>query len=234
VNRRLAGLLLFLPVPLVLFLFLRHPLGVRPSLILGLALMLTHPLYARPFALRLAGKRCLWCGCDLSPSGPLPPDGPADPGEAPGRPRPTEDLSLTLREPRGLTTWTACTAHHRRRLMSTLGYAARHRTRLSIGILGTLVLFLCGAALLDAGVSPTLTAADAVAFFQLGVALTVLPLGWFGPHHRGAAEETPRLPFPAHIQALIGTLSVLWLFRLIGLWWLIQGAAHVIGRLRGA
>jgi hypothetical protein len=228
VNNRLAGLLLFLPVPLVLFLFLRLPMGVLPSLCLGLGVMLTHVFYARPFVLSRARQRCLWCGCDLSPQGPLPAKEGA-PGDAPA-----EDLRITLQEPRGTTIWSACTPHHHRRLTSTLGYAARHRTRLSLGILGTLMLFLCGAVLLDAGSSSRLTVKDAVAFFQLGVALTVLPFGWLGPHYRGQSAGPPRLPFPAHIQALIGTLAVLWLFRLVGLWWLIQGAVHVIGRLRGA
>ena len=64
---RLAGLLLFLPVPLVLFLFTRAPLGVLPSLAAGVLLVLTHRLYARPWALARARARCLWCGADVSP-----------------------------------------------------------------------------------------------------------------------------------------------------------------------
>jgi len=51
---RLLGILLFLPVPVVLVLFTRAPLGVGISLALGVGLMLTHRLYARPFALARA------------------------------------------------------------------------------------------------------------------------------------------------------------------------------------
>jgi hypothetical protein len=40
------------------------------------------------------------------------------------------------------------------------------------------------------------------------------------------------LPFPAHVQALIGTLWVVWLFRLVGLWWLVSSLLHVAQRLR--
>jgi len=47
---RLLGLLLFLPVPLVLWLFTRQALGTLGSLADGLALTATHRLYARPFA----------------------------------------------------------------------------------------------------------------------------------------------------------------------------------------
>ena len=63
---RAIGLLLFLPVPLVLFLFTRAPLGILPSLGIGIALMLTHRFYARPWALARAHRRCLWCGADIA------------------------------------------------------------------------------------------------------------------------------------------------------------------------
>lgn len=39
-----------------------------------------------------------------------------------------------------------------------------------------------------------------------------------------------RVPFPVHIQALIGTWAVLWLFRLVGLVWLVQGLLHFATR----
>jgi len=238
-NLRLAGLLLFLPVPVVLYLYTRMPLGELPSLLAGTLIMLTHALYARPFALRSAGRRCLWCGVELtgeekpaersggeaaSPSGL----DAAAPGPAP----------LRILEPRGLTVWRTCTQHHRQRLERTLGYASRHAAGLRMGIGGTLVVFLIGAVLIALGRLPGPDMDDAVAFFQLGVALSVLPLGWFGPHasRQTAAlpqEDTPtpiRIPFPAHLQALIGTLSVLWLFRLIGLLWLVRGVSHFARR----
>ena len=62
---RLLGVLFFLPVPLVLWLFTAAPLGVYASLGLGIVIMLSHRLYARPFALSRAGSRCLWSGAAL-------------------------------------------------------------------------------------------------------------------------------------------------------------------------
>ena len=92
---RLTGVLLFLPVPLVLFLFTRAPLGILPSLGIGIALVLTHRLYARPWALARAHRRCLWCGADIaawagtSHSNPV-----ARPSEAPA-----SSTNLMLRAP---------------------------------------------------------------------------------------------------------------------------------------
>jgi hypothetical protein len=56
----------------------------------------------------------------------------------------------------------------------------------------------------------------------------VLPLGWLAPYASSAAQQ--RSPFPLHVPALIGLLSVVWLFRLIGLLWLVQGALHLAER----
>lgn len=201
---RAAGLLLFLPVPIVLWLFTRQPLGPWASLGLGIALVLTHRLYARPFALSRSGRRCLWCG------------GPAGGGP-----------ELSLEEPTGPTSWRACGGVHAAPLARTLGWAAEHRLWLALGILGTLALFLALAVAAALGRPAWLEAADAVAVLRLGVALTVLPFGWLGPRHGPSTGPSRRLPFPVHIQALVGTLWVLWLFRLVGLWWLVAAVAHL-------
>lgn len=209
---RLAGLLLFLPVPIVLWLFTRQPLGPWASLGTGALLVLTHRIYARPFALARAGRRCLWCG------------GPAVEGPA-----------LEVDEPLGRTSWRACGAPHASALSRTLGWAAGHSRRLALGILGTLALFLVGAILAALGRPAWLVPADPVAFFRLGIALTVLPFGFLAPGSgaQGLAREVTarRLPFPVHIQALLGTLWVVWLFRLVGLWWLVAALVHLSRRL---
>ncbi len=72
-----------------------------------------------------------------------------------------------------------------------------------------------------------------MAVFRLGVAVTVLPFGWLAAARGPAGGPSGRLPFPVHIQALVGTVWVLWLFRLVGLWWLAAGLLHVARRLSG-
>lgn len=207
-SDRLAGVLLFLPVPVVLWLFTRQPLGPWASLGLGVLLVLTHRLYARPFALSRAGRRCLWCG------------GPA--GEGP---------AIDADEPLGRTSWRACGAAHASALARTLGWAAERSRLLALGILGTLALFLCLSVAAALGRTARLRAEDAVAVFRLGVALTVLPFGWLAPLTGPASGPKDRLPFPLHIQALLGTLWVVWLFRLVGLWWLVAALLHFSRRL---
>jgi hypothetical protein len=206
VSDRLGGVLLFLPVPVVLWLFTRQPLGPWASLGLGVLLVLTHRLYARPFALSRASRRCLWCG------------GPA--GEGP---------AIDVDEPLGRTSWRACGAAHSSALARTLGWAAKRSRLLAFGILGTLALFLSLSVAAALGRPAWLRAEDAVAVFRLGVGLTVLPFGWLAPLTGPAGGPKGRLPFPLHIQALLGTLWVVWLFRLVGLWWLVAALLHLAG-----
>ena len=204
---RAAGLALFLPVPIVLFLFTRAPVGLVPSLVLGVVLMATHRLYARPFALGHAAQRCLWCGAAAG-AGPW----------------------LDVGEPFAQTRWRGCCQQHAERCAGVLTWADRHAVFLKIGILGTLGVFLPVALLAGLGHLAPLRFADDVAFFRIGIALTVLPLAQLSPLASAASQGGLRTPFPLHIQALIGTRAVLWLFRLIGFVWLVLALAHLAGR----
>src|SRR5437773_11066933 len=56
------GIVLFLFIPLVLFLFLQYPFGILPSLIAGIVIMFAHRFIAKPFLRRYHLSRCLWCG----------------------------------------------------------------------------------------------------------------------------------------------------------------------------
>ena len=242
-GARIAGILLFLPVPAVLLLFTRTPFGVVPSIAAGLTLMVTHPFYARPWALHHASRRCLWCG------------GPVAAGTGGGT-----GSALTVTDPRGTVDWNACSDEHRVSLTAMLRFAARHGTLLRIGVLGTVMVSLVAAVLADRGWLGPFYVSDAEALFKLGVGLTVLPLGWLGPRlgerdgaasapiepadlQRGrtaSADPSPggtesadalSTPFPLHLPALIGVNAVLWLFRLVGLIWLAQGAFHFVERV---
>ena len=71
---------------------------------------------------------------------------------------------------------------------------------------------------------------DTIAFFRFGIALTVLPLGWLSTRAISPPAGPCRSPFPLHVPSLIGIWAVLWLFRLIGLAWLILAVAHAVRR----
>lgn len=205
---RAAGLALFLPVPLVLWLLTRAPLGVPASLAVATAVMLTHRPIARPFALARARRRCLWCG---GPAG----DGPA----------------FAVREPGASSTWRACSDRHARHCAATLGWADRRRSALRVVIVGAVAGMLVAGLLAGWGRLGPVGFADVSAGFRLVIAGAVLPLGLLAPRAPGELAEV-RAPFPVHLQALVGTRWVLWLFRLVGLYWLVDSALHFAGLRR--
>lgn len=167
--------------------------------------MATHRLYARPFALGLSGRRCLWCG-RTDVNGPR----------------------LTLSEPAGETSWRACGEAHADRLARVFAVAHRWRWGLRAGILGGLAVFLAGAVASAAVPSLPFSFGDASAFFRLSVALVVTPFGWLAATVASPREAAIRVPFPVHVQALIGTSGMLWLFRLVGVLWLATGVGHFV------
>jgi len=190
----------------VLWLFTQTPLGTAGSLTLGIGVMVTHRLYARPFARRCAPQRCLWCGGAIDVA-----------------------CELRVREPGGTTTWHACERKHADSLRRVLGWAARNAWLLRIGILGSIAAYLVLRVLELLERLGSVSPADTVNLFRLGVALTVLPLGWLASRAEPGTDDELSTPFPLHIQALIGSWSVLWLFRLVGLAWLILAVRHFAG-----
>lgn len=207
-GMRVAGIALFLPVPLVLWLFSFTPLGIPLSLAVGIVVMLTHRLYARPFALERKTRRCLWCG------------------------QGTRDGALLfVAEPQGETTWRVCCADHESRLRRFLGWAGRARWLLRGAILGGLALLLIVTPLAGAGRLGPLIPGDGITSFKLLVALVVFPLGLLGPIVGPRPPGTLRVPFPVHIQSLIGTWAITWLFRIVGAIWLLRGGLYVAQRL---
>ncbi len=207
-GMRVAGIALFLPVPLVLWLFSFTPLGIPLSLTAGVLVMLTHPLYARPFALERKTRRCLWCG------------------------RETRDGTLlTVAEPQGETTWRVCCADHESRLRRFLGWAGRGRWLLRGAILGGLALLLVVTPLAGTGRLAPLVPGDGITSFKLLVALVVFPLGLLGPVAGPPSPGALRVPFPVHIQSLIGTCAITWLFRIVGAIWLLRSSIYVAQRL---
>src|SRR4029077_18607656 len=67
---QILGVLLFLFIPVVLFLFVRHPAPLGLSLGAGVTLMVGHRRLARPYMTRVLPMKCVWCNRVLAPEAP--------------------------------------------------------------------------------------------------------------------------------------------------------------------
>ena len=196
-----TGVLLFLFIPLVLFLFVRHPAPVALSLGGGVALIVVHRFLARPYMARVAAEKCLWCN----------------------RVPPREPVGLELRA--GARTVAArCCAAHREPAAKFFSFLHLWRWPLRLGIFLPLLFLLAALAASAAGQpAPVPFATD---WFKLvvGVTVNVAALGYLA-----AREHAPlEVPFPVHNFFLLGVRNLRWIFRLVGLWWIWQGVSSML------
>ncbi len=204
------GLLLFLFIPLVLFLFVRHPRPIGLCLAAGIVLMLGHRRLARPYMEKVLPIKCVWCNRILAAA------------------LDSSTRTLDLRSG-GRTLAARCCAAHRAPAARFFALLDRCRWPLYAGIFGPLLGLL--AALLASSLGWPRLLAPATALFQATVGATVSIAAC---SYRVMSERPPRevipVPFPVHNFFLLGVRTLLWIFRLAGAWWIYLGAAWWLRR----
>lgn len=199
----LAALGLFAFIPLVLVLFLRQPLGPVISVLVGLALIAGHRRVAGPWVAQRGRQRCLWCGR----SGPS---------------------AHSLEVHSSGRTWelAACRQQHANSAGRLLAHLHRYRVLIALGIFVPLSLLLGGTLLRSAGVW-AVEHAWLSQTFRLVVASTVLLVSL--TYFSSSPAAVHRSPFPIHNLCLLGLGKTLWVFRLVGAWWLVAAAMQWFG-----
>lgn len=213
---QILGILLFLFIPAVLFLFVRHPGPAGLSLGIGVILMVGHRRLARPYMRRALPWKCVWCNRVLPETG----------GEGGN-----EIETLELRA--GAETLPArCCAGHREPAARYFSFLHAWRWPLRLGIfvplLALLVTLAAAAFGREIAPLPALPALPVVtALFQLviGVTVNLAAFGYLLIRERAPVE----VPFPVHNFFLLGVRALLWVFRLVGIWWIWKGLSYFFG-----
>jgi biotin transport system substrate-specific component len=195
------GVALFAFIPLVLYLFVGHPEPVAASLAFGLALMLGHRFLAAPYPALVRERRCLWCNRRL----------------------PATWESLTLAARGGPLEARTC-PRHRAPAARFFSFLAAARAPLALGIFLPLLLLLAALAAAALGRPGPLPVATAL--FRLAIGLTVITASLAYP--LAAERRPPAVPFPVHNFFLLGVRPLLWIFRIVGVWWLVAGARFLL------
>ena len=203
---KLAGYLLFLFIPLVLFLFVRHPAPIGASLLAGVVFMLGHRFLARPYMERVRPVKCVWCNRWLG-----------------------ERREIALATGGGDVALFAC-PRHEEPVRRFFGFVDRIRWVLRAGIFLPLLTLL--AALLLAALTPSAAMLahlpPVTAAFQLLVGLMVNLAAW--GYRAARPAERPAAVFPLHNFYLLGIRGILWVFRLVGIWWIALGLRYFLRR----
>jgi len=99
---------------------------------------------------------------------------------------------------------------------------------LRLGIFVPLLLLLL--ALLATALGRTVPLLAATALFQLivGVTVNTAALGYLFQRPRPAPGVPIAVPFPVHNFFLLGVRILLWIFRLVGIWWIWKGLSFFL------
>jgi hypothetical protein len=208
-----AGVLLFLFIPLVLFLFVRHPAPIWLSLVAGVVLMIAHRRVARPYMRRVLPWKCVWCNRVL----PRADAAGTAPGTAPG----TELLELEAGKD---VLYARCCTAHRDPAARFFTFLDTARWPLRAGIFVPLLLLLLALIATAAGQTVRLDAATALFQLIVGITVNVAALGYLFLRPRAPVS----VPFPVHNFFLLGVRILLWIFRLVGIWWIWKGLSFFL------
>jgi hypothetical protein len=203
---QLQGISLFLFIPLVLFFFVRHPEPLALWIPLACVIMIGHRSLARPYAAQAVPIKCIWCNRVLPRS--------LDSASA------SFDLAAG-----GIVVPVRTCRQHARPASRFFRFLWAGRLPFRIGIFIPLLLLLVSLGKGIAGDRGWIPLATVV--FQLAVALTVnfIALGPWMSAKVGNPSPIP-VPFPLHNFYLLGVRTLLWLFRLVGLWWVLVVFLH--------
>ena len=196
----LLGILLFLFIPIVLFLFLRHPFGVLTSFAIAIAIMIIHRFVAIPFMNRFKNLRCLWCGRT-------------------SRPR--------VKQPVGAIEFEFCQHNCITRAKRFFDFCSRYAPLFRAGIFIPLAWYVI--TMILTALNLIHFPEDWNHFiFQFFIAVTVVSISLL--YRAGKETDTPTFPFPIHNLFLLGIQNTLIVFRLVGIWWIVVSLIFLFRR----
>jgi len=188
------GVLLFIFIPIVLFLFLQHPFGVPESVVAGILIIIGHRFVARPFFLRNARRRCFWCGRTSNPRVSIEVEA--------GTPV-TVELCNPLCKEKGKRFFDFCD---------------RYKFLIRAGIFLPLISYITLLLLTHYGVI-SFDAEWNKFIFRFYIAVTVVTVSL--AYTQGRTDQNAKFPFPIHNLFLIGAKNTLLVFRFVGIWWIL-------------
>lgn len=195
------GILLFLFIPFVLFLFLKHPFGVITSFIIAIMIMISHRLVAIPFMNRFKNSRCLWCG---------------------------RTSRTRVKQTVGAIEFEFCQQNCITKAKKFFDFCSRYALLLRAGIFIPLGWYLITMTL--TALNQFHFPEDWNHFiFQFFIALTVVSISFV--YRIGKETDTLTFPFPIHNLFLLGIQNTLIVFRIVGIWWIVVSLIFLKNRI---
>ena len=201
----LVGILLFLFIPLVLFLFLRFPFGVIPSFVIAIVIMFGHRLLAIPFMNHYSHQRCFWCGRTA---------------------RTRNTIGISARQIQKIE---LCREECTGNALRFFDFCSARKILIRIGIFIPLIWYVITTPLIQLQILQGSIPWNRFAF-QFFIAITVVSLSFL--YRSGREVKSPAFAFPIHNLFLLGARNTLQVFRYVGLWWIAISLLFVLRNFR--
>jgi hypothetical protein len=194
----LTGTLLFLFIPLVLFLFLKHPLGILISFGVAISIMVAHRFVAIPFMNRFKNLRCLWCG---------------------------RTSRTRVKQNVGSIEFQFCQQNCITKAKKFFDFCSRYSPILKSGIFIPLAWYVI--TMILSALNVIHFPEDWNHFiFQFFIAVTVVTISFL--YRIGKQTDALTFPFPIHNLFLLGIQNTLIVFRLVGFWWIVVSVIFLL------
>ena len=194
------GILLFLFIPLVLFLFLKHPFGVLTSFVFAIVIMISHRFVAIPFMNRFKNSRCLWCG---------------------------RTSRTRVKQSVGPIEFEFCQQNCITKAKQFFDFCSTYALILRVGIFIPLAWYVITMTL--TALNLIHFPEDWNHFiFQFFIAITVVSISFL--YRIGKETDTLTFPFPIHNLFLLGIQNTLIVFRIVGIWWIAVSLIFLLRR----
>jgi hypothetical protein len=195
---RLYGVLLFLFIPIVLFLYLTFPIGVIPSILLGIFLMFGHRFIARPFMMKNLAKRDIWDGSVIK----------------------VRSYSFDIVDSKERFKFYSNNGKNMENSIKFFNFIRKHRVIIGPAILATVFWYLISVLISEIFPSLRYLSNDTmITIFKLLISITVVAVSFI--YRLGSTTVPVQSVFPSHNLFLLGIRWTLWIFRLVGFWWLV-------------
>ncbi len=199
-GRKILGVLLFLCVPFVLYIYVRQPEPLIYFFPIAFVVMMGFRFIAFPYMKSVHRHTCIWCWNDLKQA----------------------DTASQVELPAPIDVFTC--PEHKDQTLQFFVFLSRYRYGLWFGIFGPLLVLLVALVLKLKGIpGPVLWATP---LFQFVVAITVLATSVL--YQRETMSHVEMIPFPIHTFYLLGIRTILWIFRIVGIYWLIYGGWKLV------
>ena len=192
----MEGVALFLFIPLTLFIMLVFPLGILLSLLTAIALIGSHRFIARPYMMKNKEHKCLWCNMI---------------------PEKMVHSTIIVKEGQKELTFNACQEKCQQEIIKFFSFTGNYGQWIKWCIIIPLFLYIVGSLLLLSGFYHWDIKWNKV-FFKGIIAFCVIVISIVYKIKTKSKELS--FPLPIHNLLLLGIRNTLWIFRIVGVWWL--------------